>query len=61
MDSDNTKTRDRGRPEFETTRTCELLSRLAEEADGAESREASVSKDPDSATEKSGKANRDSY
>ncbi len=59
MDRDNTKIRKRGRPEFETTRTCELLSRLAEEADEAEPRAASDNQDPDSAAEKTGTASRD--
>jgi hypothetical protein len=54
MDTGIKKTRKGCRPEFETTRTCELLSRLAEEAEEALSAAESNSDGPDPDVEKSG-------
>ncbi len=54
MDNGNSKTRKRHRPEFETTRTCELLSRLAAEAEEALSPAASEDEGPNADADESG-------
>lgn len=57
MDRGNKKTRERSRPEFETTRTCELLSMLAEEAGEKDSSTPSNGHVPESSPEEATETN----